>query len=73
MDHGYDYKSSEGRCTSGGHASRKEKESGEVVAVAKAFRAITAVVVFAIPLVAGAATVLGYGAYKAYRRITGKL
>ncbi len=32
-------------------------------------RAATAVVVFGIPLIAGAAAVLGYGAYKAFKKL----
>lgn len=32
-------------------------------------RAATTVVVFGIPLIAGAAAVLGYGAYKAFKKL----
>ena len=38
----------------------------------KAVRAITAIVVFGIPLVTGTAAVLGYGVYKAYKRMPGR-
>lgn len=53
------------------HASGQERESGLTIA-AKAFRAATAIGVFGVPLVAGVATVLGYGLYKAYKRIAGR-
>jgi hypothetical protein len=49
-----------------------EKEPKKIATAAKAFRAVTAVVVFGIPLITGTATLLGYGVYKAYKRITGR-
>ncbi|MBP1734428.1 MAG: hypothetical protein H6Q53_715 [Deltaproteobacteria bacterium] len=56
---------------SGGPASEQKNKSGKITAAAKAFRAMTAVVVFGIPLVAGTAALLSYGIHKAYKRITG--
>lgn len=44
---------------------------GRITTAEKVFRAMTAVVVFGIPLVTGAAVLLGYGVHKAYKRITG--
>jgi hypothetical protein len=45
------------------------KESGRITTAARVFRAVTAIVVFGIPLIAGSATLLGYGFYKAYKRV----
>lgn len=47
------------------------RESTKIGTAAKAFRAVTAVVVFGIPLIAGVAALVSYGAHRAYRRITG--
>ncbi|HVN25297.1 MAG TPA: hypothetical protein VMT71_15090 [Syntrophorhabdales bacterium] len=47
-----------------------EKEKGKLATVAKAFRAVNAIVVFGIPLLAGTAALLGYGVHKAYKRMT---
>ena len=52
-------------------ASGQGKVSGKVATAAKVIRAVTAIVVFGVPLVTGTATLLGYGIYKAYKRITG--
>jgi hypothetical protein len=38
----------------------------------KAFRTATALVVFGVPLAVGASALIGYGAYHAYKRITGR-
>jgi hypothetical protein len=54
-----------------GHGSGQERRSG-LDAAAKAFRATTAIAVFGLPLVAGVATFLGYGVYKAYKRIASR-
>ncbi len=37
--------------------------------VSKTIRAVTALIVFGIPLVAGTAVVVGYGAYEAYKKL----
>ena len=52
-------------------ASAGEESSAKVTTAAKAFRALTAVVVFGIPLVTGAVALISYGVHKAYKRITG--
>ncbi len=71
MDHRDDYNYSSGRHRPGEPSSKQRKASGKIGTAAKAFRAITAIVVFGVPLVAGTVTLLGYGVYKAYKRITG--
>jgi hypothetical protein len=58
---------------SGGPASEQKNKSGKITTAAKAFRVMTAVVVFGIPLVAGTAALLSYGVHKAYKRITGDI
>jgi len=74
MDDRDDYKYSENRHRSGGsvNAIRQRKESKKIATAAKAIRAITAIVVFGVPLVTGAVTVLGYGVYKAYKHLTSR-
>ncbi len=72
MDHRDDYKCSAGPRRSGEPPNGQGKGSRQIATAAKAIRAITAIVVFGVPLVTGAATVLGYGVYKAYKRITGR-
>jgi len=52
-------------------ASAEGGSSTKVTTAAKAFRALTAVVVFGIPLVTGAVALISYGVHKAYKRITG--
>ena len=52
-------------------SSGEGKASGKIGTTTKAIRAITAIVVFGVPLVTGTATLLSYGVYKAYKRITG--
>ncbi len=52
-------------------ASAEGDSSAKATTAAKAFRALTAVVVFGIPLVTGAVALIGYGVHKAYKRITG--
>jgi hypothetical protein len=52
--------------------SGQGKASGKIANATKAIRAITAIVVFGVPLVTGTATLLGYGVYKAYKRMTGR-
>jgi hypothetical protein len=53
----------------GDHVSGHGRESGRVSPAAKAFRAVTAIVVFGIPLVTGAAAILSYAVRTAYKRI----
>jgi hypothetical protein len=71
MDHRDDYTHSAHSRGPGEPAGGQGEAPGKIAAAAKAFRAITAIVVFGIPLVTGTATLLGYGVYKAYKRITG--
>jgi hypothetical protein len=52
-------------------AGAQEKGSGKLATAAKIVRATTAIIVFGIPLITGTATLVGYGLYKAYKRITG--
>jgi hypothetical protein len=63
-------------CNADNHGSSEpvgtqEKGSGKIAFAAKIVRATTAIIVFGIPLVTGTATLVGYGLYKAYKRITG--
>jgi len=55
----------------GNHISGHDRESGRVSPAAKAFRAVTAVVVFGIPLVTGTAAILSYVVRTAYKRMKG--
>ena len=71
MDHRAENNHSADTRRPGEPAGAQEKASGKIATAAKAFRAITAIVVFGVPLVTGTATLLGYGIYKAYKRITG--
>jgi len=52
-------------------ASSGGDSSAKVTTVVKVFRALTAVVVFGIPLITGAVALVSYGVHKAYKRITG--
>jgi len=54
-----------------GSDSGQNKKSDEISPAAKAFRAATAIVVFGIPLVAGAATLLSCGVRAIYKRMKG--
>jgi hypothetical protein len=72
MHHKDDYKNSGDSCSLDEPPGRQGKGSGKISTAAKAFRAITAIVVFGVPLVAGTAALLSYGAHKAYKRITDK-
>jgi hypothetical protein len=72
MDHRDDYKSSTNNREFDEPPGRQGKGSGKISTAAKAFRAITAIVVFGVPLVAGTAALIGYGVHKAYKRITDK-
>jgi hypothetical protein len=56
----------------GGDAEEQEKAPEKVTAAAKAFRAITAVVVFGVPLAIGTASLLAYGVHSVYKRMTGR-
>jgi len=71
MDHRDDYQYSPDSRRPGEPAGGQGKASGKIATAAKAVRAITAIVVFGVPLVTGTATLLAYGVYKAYKRITG--
>jgi hypothetical protein len=53
-------------------ASGQGKRWGKIATATKAVRAITAIVVFGIPVVTGAAILLGYGVHKLYERMTGR-
>ena len=72
MDHRDDRKSSGDIRGPDEPAGRQGKGLGKISTVAKVFRAITAIVVFGVPLVAGTAALLSYGVHKAYKRITDK-
>jgi hypothetical protein len=52
--------------------SRQGKRWGKIVTATKVVRAITAIVVFGIPVVTGTAILLGYGVHKLYERVTGR-
>ena len=71
MDHRDDYKCSADRYRSAEPANGQGKGS-KTAAVTKAIRAVTAIVVFGIPLVTGTVTLLGYGIYEAYKRVTSR-
>ena len=71
MDHGDEYKYSADNRKADEPGSGQEKVSGKIATATKVIRAVTAIVVFGVPLVTGTATLLGYGAYKAYKRIKG--
>lgn len=72
MEQRDDSRRSENRHKSGEPAKGQGKEPRNIAKAAKAIRAITSIVVFGIPLVTGTATLLGYGVYKAYKRITSR-
>ena len=62
-----DYKNSNCEPSSG-----QGKRWGKIATATKVVRAITAIVVFGIPVVTGTAVLLGYGVHKLYERITGR-
>jgi hypothetical protein len=66
MDQSNNYQKKAGEIVSG-----QSKESGKISSAAKAFRAVTAIVVFGIPLVAGVATLLSCAVHGAYKRMKG--
>jgi hypothetical protein len=72
MDHRDDYKSSADRHKPAEPVNGQGKGSKKIATAAKAVRAITAIIVFGVPLITGTATLLGYGVYKAYKRMTGR-
>ena len=73
MDHTDDYKCSADRHRPGEPPNNGQgKGPKEIATVTKAIRAITAIVVFGIPLVTGTVTLLGYGIYEAYKRMTSR-
>jgi hypothetical protein len=72
MDQKDDYKNSGDSRIPGEPPNRQGKGSGKISTAAKAFRAITAIVVFGVPLVTGAAALLSYGVHKVYKRIYDK-
>ncbi len=53
-------------------SGRQVEGSGILSSTAKAFRAVTAVVVFGIPLAVGGSLLLGYGLHRIYSRLTGR-
>jgi hypothetical protein len=57
---------------SGESAGGQGKGSGIIATATKAIRAVTAIVVFGVPLVAGTAALLGYGIYKTFKRHSGR-
>ena len=59
------------RNRTGGSDSGQNKESDEISPAAKTFRAATAIIVFGIPLVVGAATILSCGVRTIYKRMKG--
>ena len=68
MDHRDDNERSADSRKPGGHAGEQGEGPGRL---AKAVRAVTAIVVFGIPVVTATAALVGYGIHKAYKRITG--
>ena len=52
--------------------TKQRNTAARISAPAKVFRVMTAVVVFGIPLITGAAALIGYGAHHVYTRISGK-
>lgn len=53
-------------------AGEQEKGSERITNATRVFRAVTAIMVFGIPLVAGTATLLTYGFYKAFKRMASR-
>ena len=72
MDHRDDYQYSPDSRRPAESTSGQGKASGKIATAAKTIRAITAIVVFGVPLVTGTATLLAYGVYKAYKRMTSR-
>jgi hypothetical protein len=50
--------------------SKKKQKSGKITPVDLA-RAVSAIIVFGMPLIAGTTAVIGYGIYKIYKRLKG--
>jgi hypothetical protein len=71
MDRNDDNRSADSR-RFGESAGGQGEGSGIIVTATKAIRAVTAIVVFGVPLVAGTAALLGYGVYKTYKRLSGR-
>jgi hypothetical protein len=71
MDRRDDHTCSADNRGSAERASGQRKGSKKVATAVKAVRAITAIVVFGVPLITGTATLLGYGVYNAYKRLAG--
>lgn len=57
---------------SGEDVNEGGKGAKKIPAAAKVIRAATAIVFFGVPLVTGTAALLGYGVFKAYKRIIGR-
>jgi hypothetical protein len=72
MDHADGYDSSGDSRISGETANGQGKGQKKIATVTKAIRALTTVVVFGIPLVTGTVTLLGYGIYEVYKRMTSR-
>jgi hypothetical protein len=64
------YKCSTDCHRSSGGADGQGKGSKKIATAAKAIRAISAIVVFGVPLVIGTAALVGCGVYTAYKRMT---
>ncbi|MCX5816653.1 MAG: hypothetical protein NTX75_10520 [Proteobacteria bacterium] len=45
------------------------KKSGKIAAAATAIKAVSTIIIFGVPLIVGTATILGYGAYKAFKKL----
>jgi len=52
--------------------TKQRNTAAQISAPAKVFRVMATVVVFGIPLITGAAALIGYGAHQVYKRISGK-
>ena len=50
--------------------SEQNKKSDKIMPAA--IKVLSAVIIFGIPLVPGAVVIAGYGAYKAYKKVTSK-
>ncbi len=72
MHHRHNYTCYSNHHRSGEPAHELVKGPKKIVTVTKAIRAMTAIVVFGIPLVTGTVALLGYGLHEAYKRMTGR-
>jgi hypothetical protein len=72
MDHRDGYKYAADGPRSGEDVNEGGQGAKKIPAAAKVIRAAAAIVFFGVPLVTGTAALLGYGAFKAYKRIIGR-